>query len=230
MRGTLKVIPEGDCGSRIIPAHAGNSPLTETRRQESADHPRACGELGQAAGKTYDEAGSSPRMRGTHQRHSPAIPDCRIIPAHAGNSSSLRRRMSVSSDHPRACGELVPSRSLTSSIDGSSPRMRGTPCCAPRDQALCRIIPAHAGNSASQPARWRCRSDHPRACGELGRRCTQHHDPIGSSPRMRGTLGSETFKVAHGRIIPAHAGNSHEQTVSVWGVSDHPRACGELGA
>ena len=173
-------------------------------------------------------AGSCPRMRGTRSPRRHARSEGRIIPAHAGNSVVYRIGSPVEPDHPRACGELALFPNKTKALHGSSPRMRGTLGSETFKVAHGRIIPAHAGNSSSPTAYNATPSDHPRACGELGRRCTQHHDPIGSSPRMRGTLGSETFKVAHGRIIPAHAGNSSSPTAYNATPSDHPRACGEL--
>ena len=204
MRGTLvrpiERIPDG----RIMPAHAGNSFPQASRSLRRTDHPRACGELSRISIASRPEIGSSPRMRGTRSCTASDRQSNRIIPAHAGNSNK------------------------TKALHGSSPRMRGTRRASPPGGDVDRIIPAHAGNSLFLTVAVALRTDHPRACGELGRRCTQHHDPIGSSPRMRGTLGSETFKVAHGRIIPAHAGNSSSPTAYNATPSDHPRACGEL--
>ena len=133
---------------RIIPAHAGNSRARGGPQSPSADHPRACGELGlrddrpgladldhpRACGELSPPAsdasthnGSSPRMRGTPIQVARRGQRGRIIPAHAGNSNQ-------SAGHP------------------------------PRPE---RIIPAHAGNSRSRSLRKTERSDHPRACGEL---------------------------------------------------------------
>ena len=51
--------------------------------------------------------------------------------------------------------------------------------------------------------------------------------PMGSSPRMRGTLESLGHLWRVPGIIPAHAGNTRELVHPLPGVQDHPRACGE---
>ena len=99
--------PETD-HRRIIPAHAGNSIVSDHPRATGnssrarspslteSDHPRACGELphGRAIASTRSR-GSSPRMRGTRtvdSRWCTVHRRSRIIPAHAGNSSSSTAR------------------------------------------------------------------------------------------------------------------------------------------
>ena len=52
-------------------------------------------------------------------------------------------------------------------------------------------------------------------------------NPMGSSPRMRGTLQSLALKLFPEGIIPAHAGNTHEHPRPHSERRDHPRACGE---
>ena len=50
--------------------------------------------------------------------------------------------------------------------------------------------------------------DHPRVCGEHGSRAIRNLEPMGSSPRMRGTpLGNADLSGAN-LIIPAYAGNT----------------------
>ena len=228
MRGT----PIGNCCDpnvgRIIPAHAGNSPRQGRTPYPSPDHPRACGELGVDAARLTRPDGSSPRMRGTHRASGPRCAWRRIIPAHAGNSSSRRLLSAECADHPRACGELVSwlpvdgslggsSRACgelfsvalkPGSIPGSSPRMRGTLVCVSRDRSRSRIIPAHAGNSRAALFPAATALDHPRACGELTDAAAAILPIDGSSPRMRGTLRASAVGALVCRIIPAHAGNS----------------------
>ena len=50
---------------------------------------------------------------------------------------------------------------------------------------------------------------------------------LGSSPRMRGTLGPGPRVAVKPRIIPADAGNTFVQPFGLLGVGDHPRGCGE---
>ena len=127
MRGTRDCHYRALTVSRIIPAHAGNSMCRITTIQCSSDHPRACGELSskltfmpskagssRACGELSGfmslaicAAGSSPRMRGTQAKRDNPSAALRIIPAHAGNSSTCTLVLLLGSDHPRACGELV---------------------------------------------------------------------------------------------------------------------------
>ena len=105
--------------------------------------------------------------------------------------------------------------------------MRGTLRTGGRAGGFDGIIPAHAGNTSpanppSSPAR-----DHPRACGEHRMSIVSTAPLVGSSPRMRGTLGLRLGRVPVLGIIPAHAGNTgHRKSTTAW-TKDHPRACGE---
>ena len=130
-----------------------------------------------------------------------------IIPAHAGNT---RKSCNPSPAFP-----------------GSSPRMRGTLRSARHARLYAGIIPAHAGNTEASVFLRHVARDHPRACGE-------HHQPIklqgielGSSPRMRGTLGDSRVSYSSNGIIPAHAGNTNASSTRSRPPGDHPRACGE---
>ena len=91
--------------------------------------------------------GSSPRMRGTlgHRGGRGAPPG--IIPAHAGNTSFDMIGDVQPRDHPRACGEHQYDIPYCKTVQGSSPRMRGTLIVDPRQRSLLGIIPAHAGNT-----------------------------------------------------------------------------------
>ena len=173
--------------TRIIPAHAGNSHDDPLSVSHVPDHPRACGELDRLGYQLAEEFGSSPRMRGTPGTQTRSASLCRIIPAHAGNSSFSSQRSLLHSDHPRACGELVASRENWYRLFGSSPRMRGTRLSGEHPLLSSRIIPAHAGNSCQPPTAALPRADHPRACGELSRYTISLQACSGSSPRMRGT-------------------------------------------
>ena len=214
---------------RIIPAHAGNSVSRRTTIPTSTDHPRACGELTEAAVRRWFVVGSSPRMRGTPWYTAPGGRRVRIIPAHAGNSSASSLMLRMPTDHPRACGELFFRLMAESAESGSSPRMRGTHGGALFGKHILRIIPAHAGNSRTSPARTSMSADHPRACGELSSLDTSTLPSSGSSPRMRGTQPQEVRAGLWHRIIPAHAGNSLWSAYRASWTPDHPRACGELG-
>ena len=126
MRGTPSRPCPGLRLDRFIPAHAGNSALAGPTPISRSVHPRACGELHFRICSSLAVCGSSPRMRGTLCSTRARYALRRFIPAHAGNSHSGLRDSLPSSVHPRACGELIYSYLIYSSIGGSTPRMRGT--------------------------------------------------------------------------------------------------------
>ena len=96
-------IPEFSDG--IIPAHAGNTMLLPQTGSIPRDHPRACGEYNIHKKLTFEDKGSSPRMRGIRRYRSRQRGRSGIIPAHAGNTDFLSLLKTVGQDHPRACGE-----------------------------------------------------------------------------------------------------------------------------
>ncbi len=90
-----------------------------------------------------------------------------------------------------------------------------------------RFIPAHAGNTSGDGARWLKTPVHPRACGEHPDGDIPILDHPGSSPRMRGTLVAVGIETQERRFIPAHAGNTFIERNKVALSPVHPRACGE---
>ena len=88
MRGTRHQHQGRTNPTRIIPAHAGNTSPQAVGFRCCSDHPRACGEHAARVCRELSWAGSSPRMRGTRQRAGAVARRRRIIPAHAGNTSS----------------------------------------------------------------------------------------------------------------------------------------------
>ena len=111
----------------IIPAHAGNTKIHRYSPVLQWDHPRACGEHMRWLLLKVPGQGSSPRMRGTRRRSRRVRGVVGIIPAHAGNTTLIVRLIQCMRDHPRACGEHVSSVVSMVCMEGSSPRMRGTP-------------------------------------------------------------------------------------------------------
>ena len=193
---------------RIIPAHAGQTSQLEHSVYSPADHPRACGANVSSDGMLSRCTGSSPRMRGKPALHSRAGVGHRIIPAHAGQTRSLPLMLWSCPDHPRACGANSMRRRCCCRNVGSSPRMRGKRGGRRDIIGVLRIIPAHAGQTAFRAAKRFYRPDHPRACGANNSVAVTLDEPAGSSPRMRGKLGGWKFRKSHGRIIPAHAGQT----------------------
>jgi len=193
---------------RFIPAHAGNSRLTNSRRHKATVHPRARGEQMTKPLKPDDLAGSSPRTRGTAAPDHRQIAPVRFIPAHAGNSNRLRAALRARPVHPRARGEQVVELGAIFDQGGSSPRTRGT-AAQHRDQdRQPRFIPAHAGNRCRGWVIPHSNSVHPRARGEQLAGYLIEHGHDGSSPRTRGTDIGQAAVLLPDRFIPAHAGNS----------------------
>ena len=208
MRGTPIGIVHRKTPTGIIPAYAGNTFAGFLPSYFSWDHPRVCGEHTDDDYNGTYSTGSSPRMRGTRMPFNAIHADGGIIPAYAGNTSPRIRSRTQSWDHPRVCGEHQCIVCYDFLVQGSSPRMRGTPPVHVITQVLLGIIPAYAGNTTAPARRWSPARDHPRVCGE--------HLPerypwmlyMGSSPRMRGTLADRVRVCCYLGIIPAYAGNT----------------------
>ena len=216
-------------GGRFIPACAGNAQPCRTPWKQSPVHPRVCGERRPRHHAHAQDAGSSPRVRGTPRGLPLPIDYGRFIPACAGNAWAASRRARRSAVHPRVCGERRV-HALEEQIEtGSSPRMRGTPQPRQRRRRRHRFIPACAGNAA-RAARARCwRPVHPRVCGERFEIATLIISATGSSPRVRGTLQRRHVGDQQRRFIPACAGNARRASTATSRPSVHPRVCGERG-
>ena len=147
MRGTLLTLRRIVPHFGIIPAHAGNTAFQTASTRQTQDHPRACGEHQFSLYSVNRQPGSSPRMRGTLFCLATLADSRRIIPAHAGNTSSNAFDSTGIRDHPRACGEHWRVERLPPPLWGSSPRMRGTHERMGLDMMTNGIIPAHAGNT-----------------------------------------------------------------------------------
>ena len=150
------------------------------------------------------------------------------------------------SDHPRACGANMVSKSPSVRSTGSSPRVRGKRPCQFNDGTGSRIIPARAGQTNRPWRRAWPAPDHPRACGANSGDCLPvstdadhpracganyffaHAAPpaSGSSPRVRGKRVQAILTTDKFRIIPARAGQTLRIGTDCNAESDHPRACG----
>ena len=209
MRGKPSQFDQETAQTRIIPAHAGQTPPHCGTSCGSPDHPRACGANWGHRRPNPLKTGSSPRMRGKRRERQVSRPHQRIIPAHAGQTIISAQLMSVPPDHPRACGANWISFTPASSSTGSSPRMRGKPFAAAAPNIATRIIPAHAGQTSGCPGCACHETDHPRACGANAAVRRSFMISSGSSPRMRGKPVCKPCTYDNVRIIPAHAGQTH---------------------
>ncbi len=90
-----------------------------------------------------------------------------------------------------------------------------------------RFIPACAGNTSGSSIRMSAVSVHPRVCGEHQRGRADLGYPVGSSPRVRGTLQPHQNSPFFLRFIPACAGNTTSSPCAPAAPTVHPRVCGE---
>ncbi len=190
-------------------------------------HPRACGEHAAGARDLTEDAGSSPRVRGTPVSGLPALTSSRFIPARAGNTKASPPPACRTTVHPRACGEHLGEMFRTLARPGSSPRVRGTPRAGHRHLGGRRFIPARAGNTFRGQFWPRILPVHPRACGEHRGNRLACRVEAGSSPRVRGTLQPRPNDPALSGFIPARAGNTRKRIGMIGKREVHPRACGE---
>ena len=114
----------------------------------------------------------------------------RIIPAYAGSTGVAVVLGEDAQDHPRVCGEHSEGPVAMMDTWGSSPRMRGAQNPQGKQDRLSGIIPAYAGSTLTISHHQGMSWDHPRVCGEHSKHRRQFAGQIGSSPRMRGALGS----------------------------------------
>jgi len=173
---------------RITPACAGNSHRGIHTASTRQDHPRVCGEQLATATIDDDPIGSPPRVRGTDFNRFNFRPATQITPACAGNSvlrSAVHRRIR---NHPRVCGEQS-TKSQKSDIPlKSPPRVRGTAAGGSPHVSQAQITPACAGNRFMGCPENVAISDHPRVCGEQKAWRKDGESPVGSPPRVRGTV------------------------------------------
>ena len=125
------------------------------------------------------------------------------------------------------CGEYCKQHVGQLKMLGSSPLVRGIHLLNFRTKNLKRIIPACAGNTSKGKKQCYIQRDHPRLCGEYFNRAFQNVNVQGSSPLVRGIRRYPPYKPLVHRIIPACAGTTSVNHVSIISDKDHPRLCGE---
>ena len=111
--------------------------------------------------------------------------------------------------------------------EGSSPLTRGAPVVRTTSASATRIIPAHAGSTPRSRSCVASRRDHPRSRGEHAPSAPLITCGQGSSPLTRGAPLVVLAGFRRLRIIPAHAGSTHDPARFVAAVRDHPRSRGE---
>ena len=90
-----------------------------------------------------------------------------------------------------------------------------------------RLIPAHAGKTASEVVVSITRLAHPRSRGENDGNGSVRALSAGSSPLTRGKHGIMGPATINARLIPAHAGKTRPQNDAGIQGAAHPRSRGE---
>ena len=209
-----------------IPAHAGEPRWRVCDGVCHGVYPRACGGTSGWDRSWEPFTGLSPRMRGNHACGLQCPRYMGSIPAHAGEPLTWTPTSSAKGVYPRACGGTRVRFSISSSMVGLSPRMRGNPRpCGPCSSAS-GSIPAHAGEPVPAPPSCKGREVYPRACGGTRADGWIVLSCSGLSPRMRGNLGEGRGVYVEEGSIPAHAGEPAIASPSLTRCRVYPRACG----
>ena len=132
--------------------------------------------------------GSPPRVRGKPSISQYLSGDQGITPACAGKTRGLVIDCYGIEDHPRVCGENLSHRARQVRSKGSPPRVRGKLCAKYTCTHMYRITPACAGKTAASGEYLDIVEDHPRVCGENGKKLSSNRYYKGSPPRVRGKL------------------------------------------
>ena len=175
--------------------------------------------------------GSSPLTRGKRAARSSLSASLRLIPAHAGKTTSSLTYASVMSAHPRSRGENAAMSVSDISPYGSSPLTRGKLTICITKAFRSGLIPAHAGKTRTRPSTRRTRTAHPRSRGENLGGGDGDRGLQGSSPLTRGKRRCSGNDHSLPGLIPAHAGKTTTSLSEVSGARAHPRSRGEnIGA
>ena len=157
--------------------------------------------------------GSSPLTRGKPPALMAGAAPPGLIPAHAGKTQRRRSACAAPGAHPRSRGENGCLPGHPDDGAGSSPLTRGKPRLPGDSGQGHGLIPAHAGKTtrvatAPEPAR-----AHPRSRGENPASSRYRKTVRGSSPLTRGKQWQSPTPRSSQRLIPAHAGKTHEKAV-----------------
>ena len=201
--------------------------MTSAASPTGRAHPRSRGENWSDRLYTSDTWGSSPLTRGKPARRGLEGMVRRLIPAHAGKTTSTTMIGTNPAAHPRSRGENPPAVAWKVWSGGSSPLTRGK---QPSPPSLCtetRLIPAHAGKTASSARPSRPSPAHPRSRGENASTPSGRLGGSGSSPLTRGKPCRRVRSDTDWGLIPAHAGKTPKRRAMRTTDQAHPRSRGE---
>ena len=91
----------------LIPAHAGKTSRSPSRRPPTEAHPRSRGENEALAASDATDKGSSPLTRGKRSPRATLMVRVRLIPAHAGKTRHPHGGGARARAHPRSRGENI---------------------------------------------------------------------------------------------------------------------------
>ena len=171
--------------------------------------------------------GSSPLTRGKLAPSPHAERSAGLIPAHAGKTPQCTGRPNRCWAHPRSRGENLVILKKLAGEDGSSPLTRGKRRGSWSPSMSARLIPAHAGKTASWKRRAGRARAHPRSRGENDDAFTPVDPRVGSSPLTRGKPSRAHYAGIASGLIPAHAGKTTGAASSLASGAAHPRSRGE---
>ena len=214
-------------GLRLIPAHAGKTAGRLPPDAGAAAHPRSRGENFSRPKVTPLLPGSSPLTRGKRVLTPRPAALARLIPAHAGKTSTVYKDGEAVGAHPRSRGENLRLIAGMGPQLGSSPLTRGKLPDRGSDRKAGRLIPAHAGKTTRPTSsRTRCPA-HPRSRGENGAKMKRALSKVGSSPLTRGKHVIIGIDIDVRGLIPAHAGKTCSSRADLVPTAAHPRSRGE---
>ena len=152
--------------------------------------------------------GSSPLTRGKPEDELVAGLSDRLIPAHAGKTSTTQNVPLLLRAHPRSRGENTAAAAPMAGPNGSSPLTRGKQTPAIPRFLSSGLIPAHAGKTRRLRVPSSVSPAHPRSRGENARTTHREQDGGGSSPLTRGKRRLRRGRAQRRGLIPAHAGKT----------------------
>ena len=153
--------------------------------------------------------------------------DRRLIPAHAGKTSTPDFGSGHLGAHPRSRGENAAHDCLAPGGSGSSPLTRGKLEQLHPGLVTARLIPAHAGKTTYRAGVQLTARAHPRSRGENHIVQQVRLIDVGSSPLTRGKRAHFSAGRRGSGLIPAHAGKTAASGGPTNPGGAHPRSRGE---
>ncbi len=193
------------CG-RSIPACTGEPASYILSRTIVSVYPRVYGGTFGSSIIHHPLYGLSPRVRGNLCRENMLDVVNRSIPACTGEPNGCKIAAMLEWVYPRVYGGTVSLESITTFLQGLSPRVRGNPIRFHNRRSCIRSIPACTGEPICYRLTEAIERVYPRVYGGTERRLFFEFDFMGLSPRVRGNhIWKESLHDSY-RSIPACTG------------------------